>query len=520
MGEGTNGSSVDGTGGEPPPAAVRTAETDPRRWWALGLLGLAMFMVVLDSTIVLTAIPTIQEELGFSVSGVQWVVTAYALTFAGLMLFFGRMGDLLGRRRIFVVGVALFMLSSLACALAWSGEVLVVGRAIQGVSAAVMAPTALSIVVSTFTDPTERNRALGIWGGLGGVGATAGLLLGGVITYGLGWEWIFFINLPIGAGVLVLTPFLVRESTARGMTRSFDLGGAVTITGAVFLFIYGVTQAGEIGWASLRTLSLLTGAAVLLAVFVAIERRTASPLIPLQVFRSRIFLGGNLLILLAGMSVDGLLFPLTLYAQGVLGYSPLEFGLMSAVMTVMSVVGAMTGQALVTKWGLRPVGVAGMVLLAAGALMLTTVSADGSFVEDLLIGLLVFGPGLGAAFVASQIAGFVGVGEEEYGLAAGLIDTSFNFGNALGVAIVTSVAMSVSAAVVASDPSVSSDVALNEGLQSSFLVTALFAGLGLLVALFVLRRPRSSDDDLSARADATEAQAETSGVSGSTSPVV
>ncbi|GAA4434988.1 MFS transporter [Actinokineospora soli] len=446
---------------------------DPRRWRALALLGTAFFMVILDSTIVLTAIPAMRADLGFSVPGVQWVLTAYALAFAGLMLFFGRMADLLGRRRLFMAGIALFVLSSALCGAAWSAGVLVAARALQGVSAAVMAPTALSIVVATFTDEAERNKALGVWGGLGGVGATAGLLLGGVVTAALGWEWIFYLNVPIGLALLAACPALVRESRARDLPRRFDVVGAITITAAPLLVAYAViTAPGADPW---RTAGLLAAAAAVLALFVVVESRSDAPLVPLRLFRNRALVGGNLLMLVVGLAVDGMLFPLTLYAQQVLGYSAMQFGLMSAVMTGMSVVGAFAGQALVTKVGVQPVAIGGMALVGAGCLLLAPVSPDGSFGADLLWGLLVFGPGMGACFVAAQIAALTGVPEEESGLAAGLVDTLFNVGSALGIATVTAVAVSLPV--------------LHDGLAAAFTAAAAFAAAGLLIALFALTRP-------------------------------
>ena len=445
-------------------------------------------MVILDATIVLTAVPSIQDDLGLTVSGVQWIVTGYAVAFGGLMLFFGRVADLLGRRRVFLVGVGLFVVSSLLCGIAWTGDVLIASRALQGVSAAIMAPTALSIVVTTFTDAAERNRALGIWGGLGGVGATAGLLLGGVITSGLGWQWIFFINIPVGLVILGLVPILVRDSRVPVATRRFDVGGAVTITAALVLLIYAVIQAPEVGWVHAQTVALLVAAAGLVVAFGVIESRSAAPLVPLRIFRTRTLLAGNVLILAVGMAVDGMLFPLTLYVQQVLGLSALQFGLASAVMTVMSIVGAFAGQALVTRAGVRPVAVAAMILIVAGCLLLVPVSVGGTFFGDLFWGLLVFGPGLGAAFVASQIAALTGVAEAESGLAAGLVDTSFNIGNALGIAIVTSVAVSVAAGVMAAAPDRDQLFALTEGLGTAFLVAAVFAVLGLVAALFLPAR--------------------------------
>lgn len=478
---------------EPRPTS-QSPPADPRHWKALALLGLAFFMVILDATIVLTAIPSMQEQLGFTVSGVQWVLTAYALTFAGLMLFFGRMADLLGRRRVFMAGVMLFVASSLVCGVAWSAGVLVAARAVQGVSAAIMAPTALSIVVATFPDGAERNKALGIWGGLGGFGATAGLLLGGVITSLLGWEWVFFINVPIGLAILALCPVLLGESWERVRDRRFDVVGAATITAGPLLVAYAVIKAPEYGWLSGPTLGLFAAAVAVLALFVVTEARSPVPLVPLRIFRNRTLVGGNLLMLAVGLSVDGMLFPLTLYAQQVLGYSAMEFGLMSAVMTGMSIVGAFAGQALVTRLGVRPIAIGGMLLVIAGSLLLVPVSVGGTFTGDMLWGLLVFGPGMGACFVAAQISALADVPERESGLAAALVDTLFNIGSALGIAIVTSVAVAVSRTAVSDSGTPESLSSLNDGLRAAFGVAAVFGLLGLPVALFVLRRTPSTSD--------------------------
>jgi EmrB/QacA subfamily drug resistance transporter len=484
---------VNGGTGSAAPAAGDTL--DPRRWKALALLGVAFLMIILDGTIVLTAVPSMKQDLGLSTSGVQWVIIAYALTFGGLMLFGGRMADLLGRRRVFMAGLALFVAASLLCGLAWSGGVLVGARALQGMAAAVLAPSALAIVMTTFPEGPERNTALGVWGGLGGVGATAGLLVGGSVTTGLGWEWIFFINVPVGLVALALSPALLRESSDRRRPRAFDPGGAVTITGALTLLVYAVVKAPSIGWTNVRTIGLLLAAVALVALFVLIEARSAAPLVPLHIFRSRTVVGGNMAIFAVGMAVDGALFILTLYAQQVLGYSAVQFGLMTAVLTGMSIVGALGGQSLVTRIGLRPVMLTGMLLVGGGCLLLTRISVEGSYVNDLLAAMLVFGPGLGAAFVAAQIAALTGVPEQESGLASGLVDTAFNIGAALGIAIVSTVAVSRSQEVFArTGASASTGPALTEGFRAAFAVTALFVVTGVVAALVLPRRRTRRED--------------------------
>jgi EmrB/QacA subfamily drug resistance transporter len=422
-------------------AGVDRSQPDPRRWRALALLGTAFFMVVLDSTIVYVALPSIDEALGFGPGGLQWVMSAYLLTFGGLLLLGGRSADLLGRRRMFMIGVGLFAASSLVCGLAWSDQVLVAARVVQGVAAAIMAPTALSLLMTVFEEGPERNRALGIWGGIGGVGATSGLVIGGPVTAGLGWEWVFFINIPVALGVLALCPALLPESRAPVGRRVYDFAGAVTITSALVLVVFAVSEAPDAGWVSAQTIGSVVAAALLIAAFLRIETRSAAPLVPLRIFRSRTLVGGNLVLLTAGATVDGMLIIITLYAQEVLGYSTVQFGLGVAAMTVASVGGAIGGQALVTRAGLRPVALTGMVLVGAGSLSLTQITADGSYFGDVFLGLVLFGAGLGATFVAAQIAGLSGVADQEAGLAAGLVDSSFNIGSALGIAVLSSVAV-------------------------------------------------------------------------------
>ncbi|WP_172979820.1 DHA2 family efflux MFS transporter permease subunit [Agromyces agglutinans] len=464
------------------------ASPDPRRWKALAVLGAAFFMVILDSTIVLTAIPSIQSSLDLSVTGVQWVITGYAVAFGSLLLFFGRVADVLGRRRVFLVGTVVFVIASSVCGLADTAAVLVIARLAQGVSAAIMAPSALAIVIGVFRDPAERNRALGLWGALGGVGATAGLLLGGVITASLGWEWIFLINVPVGIAVLVLVPPLVGESREHGAPRRFDVAGAVTITTALVLLISAVVNAPDAGWTGATTLIQLAGAVALFVLFVAIESRSAAPLVPLRIFRLRTLTAGNLLILAIGLAVDGMLFPLTLYAQQVLGFTALQFGLMSAVMTGMSVVGAFAGQAAVTRFGMRPVAVAAALLIVAGTVLLTSVSTGGTFFGDLFWPLVIFGPGMGAAFVTAQIAALHGVPDAESGLAAGLVDTSFHLGGALGIAVVSAVAVAVIDA--GGSPAPPSPETLTDGLRAAFAAAAVFAAAGLAAALLLPGRGR------------------------------
>jgi EmrB/QacA subfamily drug resistance transporter len=465
---------------------------DPRRWWALALLCGAFFMVILDAAIVNVALPSIQEDLSFSAQGLQWVVSAYALTFAGLLLLGGRAADLLGRRRVFMVGLGLFTLASLLCGLAWSDDALIAARALQGVGAAVMTPTALSIITTLFAEGPERNKALGIWGALGGFGATTAWLIGGPLVDGLGWEWIFFINIPVGLGALAITPFLLRESRATMRRRSYDPAGALTITGALVLLVYAVVEAPEAGWASARTLLLFAGSAALLAAFAAIESRHPAPLVPLRIFRSRTIVGANAVMLAFGTVAFGMPFILTLYAQQVLGYSAIKFGLTSVIFPAMAAVGSIVGQSIVLRIGFRPVAAVGMGLMGAGALVLTQVSVSGSYFGDIFFGLLLFGPGIGLAFVTATVAALAGVEEHESGLASGLSNTAFQMGAAIGTAVVATVAVSRTEDYLAANGDARPLAALTEGFQSGFLAAAVLAAIGVALALLLLGRPRGA----------------------------
>ena len=462
---------------------MRPTPPDPRRWKALALLCTAFFMVILDSAIVVVALPSIDADLAFSAGDLQWVLSAYLLSFGGLLLLGGRAADLLGRRRMFIAGAALFALASLGAGLSGTSGALLAARAVQGVAAAIMTPTALSIVMTTFPEGAERNKALGIWGSTGAIGGTAAWLVGGPITDGLGWEWIFFINVPVAGAVAALSPVLLRESRGAAGQRRFDLPGAVTITAALVALVYAVVEAPEAGWASARTLGLLGLAAVLTAAFVRIESRSVAPLAPLGVFRSRSLVGGNLVLFALGTMAFGVPFILTQYAQEVLGWSPIQFGLASVVMPLTAVIGTATAQALATRGGVRRVAVVAMALTGVGSLLLTQVSVGGSYLGDLFFALLFLGPGVGAAYVAGSIASLTGVAETDAGLASGLNNASFQIGGAVGVAILSTVAVS---AAHGADPL----VALTDGYRSAFAVAIAVAALGAAAATALLGRRR------------------------------
>jgi EmrB/QacA subfamily drug resistance transporter len=469
-----------------------TPQANPRRWLALAVLCLANFMVILDAQIVILALPSIEAELGLSAASGQWVLSAYLLSFGGLMLLGGRSADLLGRRRMFIVGSALFLVSSLAAGFAWTGGVLVGARVVQGVSAAIMAPTALSILMTTFDEGAERNKALGIWSSTGGLGATAALLIGGSLTDGPGWEWIFYLNVPVAVALLALSLPLLPESRDRRSRPVYDVSGAVTSTAALVLLVYAVVEAPNIGWGQVQTIGLLVGAVVLVAGFALIESRSASPLVPLRVFASRALVGGNLTLLALGMVAWGMSLTLSSYAQRVLGYSAVEFGLGTVVMTLGAVLGSIAGQRIVTRVGFRAVAAVGLALTGLGCLVLTQVSVDGTYFGDIFLGLLIFGPGLGATFVAASVATLAGVSEDHSGLASGLNTAAFQIGGAIGSAVATTVALSHGGAA-------GSLSTLTSGYRTAFAAAIAFPALGLLCAIPLLRnrsRPSAPTTDV------------------------
>jgi EmrB/QacA subfamily drug resistance transporter len=476
----------------PPAARLAPAGLDPRRWQALALLCGTFFMVLLDGTITIVALPSIGAGLRFSEQGLQWVLSAYALAYGGLLLLGGRAADLLGRRRVFLAGVTAFTAASLACGLAWSPAALLTARVVQGAGAAIMTPTALSIISTTFTEGSERNKALGIWGALGGIGATTAWLIGGPLVDGPGWRWIFFINIPVGVAALALSPALLRESRGALTRRSYDPAGAITITGALVLLVYAVVQAPQAGWGDAATIFPLAGSAVLAAAFAVIESRHPAPLAPLRVLRIRTLAGASALTVLLGTVAVGMPFVLTLYAQQVLGYSALKFGVGSVVLAIAVTAGAITGQGAVLKAGLRPVAAAGMTLTGAGSLVLTQVTVGGGYFPDIFFGLLLCGLGIGLAFVTATVGALAGVAARDAGLASGLSNTALQIGTAIGVAIVTTVAVSRSAGYLAAHATASPLVAATEGYRAAFAACAALAAIGLVLALLLPGRPRKA----------------------------
>jgi EmrB/QacA subfamily drug resistance transporter len=456
-----------------------------RKWFALALLLGVQFMVVLDIAIVNVALPSIKSDLGFSQENLQWVVSAYALLFGGFLLLGGRVADLLGRRRVFVVGLVVFTGASLLSGLSWGEGALIGARGLQGLGAALITPAALSILTTTFAEGKERNAALGAWGGVGAFGAVAGVLLGGILTDALSWEWIFFVNVPVGLLGLALAPVLLSESRD-ARVQSFDLPGAVLVTGGLVTLVYAITQANNNGWGSLETIGLLAAAVAVLAAFVGWERRTAEPLVPFSFFRLRTVVGANVAGLILGTAIFAMFLMLTLYMQQVLHYSAMKTGVAYLAVAGTAIFWSALGAQLVTRVGVKPVLVAGMTALSAGLIYFTRVSPDGSYLGDLLPGFLLVAVGLGFSFVPISIAALAGVQPSEAGLASGLINMSQQIGGALGIAALSAIATSTTTDSIVSGTARAT--ALTDGFQAAFIGAAAVALAGILVALVLVRR--------------------------------
>jgi EmrB/QacA subfamily drug resistance transporter len=459
--------------------------SERRKWWGLGLLAAVQFMVVLDIAIVNVALPSIKTDLGFSQEDLQWVMSAYALVFGGLLLLGGRSADLLGRRRVFLAGVIVFTVASLFAGLAWSESSLIGARALQGLGAAIISPAALSILSTTFDEGRERNIALGVWGAVGGFGAAAGVLMGGILTDALSWEWIFFVNVPVGVAAFVLAPMLLAESRD-ARVNTFDVGGAVLVTGGLSALVYAITQAGQDGWLAGETVGFSALALVLLVGFVAWERRQAEPLMRFGILRTRTVSGANVAGFIMGTAMFSMFLMLTLYMQQVLGYSAMRTGLAYLAVAGTAIVWSAVAAQLVTRIGVKPVLVVGMSSLTAGLLYFTQVSVDGSYLTDLLPGFLLTGLGIGFAFVPISIAALAGVRNSEAGLASGLFNTSQQIGGALGIAALSTIASSQTDSAVAAGSAL--PVALVDGFTAAFAAGAGIAALGIVTAFTLIRR--------------------------------
>ena len=456
-----------------------------RKWLALALVSAVQFMVVLDLAIVNVALPSIQVDLGFSQASLQWVMSAYALVFGGFLLLGGRAADLLGRRRIFFVGIVVFTVASLVAGLAWSESSLIGARALQGLGAAVITPAALSILSTTFTEGRERNIALGVWGAVGGFGGAAGVLLGGVLTDALSWSWIFFVNIPIGLAALVLTPLLLRESRDASV-KSFDAVGALSVTAGLSSLVYAITQAGQLGWLAGRTLSFFAVSIVLLAGFVVWELRHPEPLMRFGILRVRTVSGANVAGFILNIVTLSMFLSLTLYMQQVLGFSPMQTGVAYLAVAVSAIVWSTVAAQLVTRAGVKRVLVMGMIALTVGLAYFTQISPDGSYLSDLLPGFLLLGMGLGFSFVPISIAGLAGIEPAESGLASGLLNTSQQIGGALGIATLATIASSrTEEALTSGAPRAD---ALVTGFHAAFYVAVAVAIVGIVASLTLIRR--------------------------------
>ena len=483
-----------------------TSDRHDRRWIALILLTVAQFVVVLDASIVNVALPSIGKGLHFSDKDLPWVVNAYVIAFGGFLLLGGRAADLLGRRRVFMAGLVAVAVASLAAGFAATRGELIAARAAQGLGAAFISPSALSIVTTLFTDGAERNKALGAWGAVSGAAGAVGVLLGGVLTSGLSWQWVLWVNVPVALIALSLTPGLVPESRSESQGRHFDAAGAVTITGGLSVLAYALLDASTAGWGSTKTLSLLALALALIAAFVVIELRSKAPLVPLRIFRLRTLTGANVVGLLLGASLFSMFFFITLYMQQVLHYTPIHAGLSYLPLALTIIVAAGLGGQLVNRFGFKPILAAGMAVIAGGLLWFSHIAVHGGFLADILGPSLLAATGLGLGFVASTIAAVAGVEPREQGLASGLINTSQQVGGAVGLAILATIATTRTNHVLARGTS-SLPHALTEGFQAAFLAGAIIAALGLLATLVLIRTRDSRAPHEMPQADPSPAQA-------------
>jgi EmrB/QacA subfamily drug resistance transporter len=466
--------------------------THINRWRAFALLAVAYFMTIVDLTIVNVSLPTIGRDLHFSATSLQWVVTAYALTFGGFLLLGGRAADLLGRRRVLIAGLGVFSAASLACALATGDAFLIGARAAQGVGAALMLPAALSIVMDMFDEGAERNKALGMWGAIGASGATIGLITGGLLTRYAGWQYIFYLNVPIGVAALLLAPRIVPESRLQTARRRFDAFGALAATGGLVLLVDAITQAPQYGWGATRTIVTLLAAVGLLVAFVVIENRVESPVVPLSIFRQRTLTGANVAGLLLGASFFAFIFVGTLYMQEVLHYSAVQTGFAWLAASVTSVALAGLSQYLVTRGGAKVVMVIGMTLIAGGILWATQVPVHGHFVGNLLGPFVVAGAGTAFAFIPISVAALAGVDQDRAGLASGLLNTSQQIGGALGIAIASSVAASHTQALL--HAGTQPPAALTAGFQDALWVLGAIALLAVPAIFALVRRDDVASD--------------------------
>jgi EmrB/QacA subfamily drug resistance transporter len=467
------------------------------RWLALIIVCLGDLMIVLDVTIVGVALPSIREDLGFSQSSLAWVANAYLLTFGGFLLLAGRLGDLFGHRRLFLIGIALFTAASLACGIATTQAMLVGARAVQGLGAAVVSAVALSLIVTLFTEPTERAKAMGVFGFVAAGGGTIGVLLGGVLTDLLNWHWIFLVNVPIGAAVFLLSRVLLPAGRGQAVEGRLDVAGAVTVTVSLMLAVYAIVNGNDVGWTSTRTLGLLAVSAALLVFFLVLEARVRSPLVPLGLFRLRNVATSNVVGVLWAAAMFAWFFLSALYLQLVLGYSPLQVGLaFLPANLIMAVFSLGLSAKLVLRFGIKLPLATGLLLAAAGLALFARAPVDGTFAADVLPSMVLLGLGAGMAFNPVLLAAMSDVGPDEAGLASGVVNTSFMMGGALGLAVLASLAASRTDTLLESGEGQLS--ALTGGYHLAFLVGAIFAAAAAGLAAALLRQ----------RGDVPEAEAE------------
>ncbi len=475
-------------------APTTTPEASPPRARAdaaLALLCVAQLMLVLDFSIVNVALPSMESDLGFTKSGLQWVISAYALTFGGFLMLGGRAADLFGRRRVFVLGLALFSAASLAGGFARSAWVLVAARALQGIGGAIVSPAALSLLTTTFAEGPERNRAMGWFGTMSTVGFAVGMMLGGLLTGAVGWEWVMFINVPIGLAVIALAPLALPAGREGPPAIGFDLAGAALITAASAALVYALSDAERAGWSSPQTLALLAVAAAGLAGFVAVEGRVAHPLVPLAIFRRRDLVGANFVGFLLAAAIPAMIYLLTLHMQQGLGYSPMTTGLAFMPHAAVAIVAARVVPRVVDRFGARPIMAWGAAIFGGSVLLLAALTPGGPYATELLPGLAITPVGVLFGFIASMIAATSGMPDEEQGLASGLLATSQQIGQALGLAVVLNVVAGGEARGLAAGLDAAHARVL--GYRSGFLIEAGFAALAVAVALLVVREsPRGA----------------------------
>jgi EmrB/QacA subfamily drug resistance transporter len=484
---------------DPTPSAAAVPAPAPARASpnvVLVVVAIAQFMVILDASVVNVALPSIQRDVGFSEQSLSWVLNAYTLLFGGFLLLGGRAADRLGRRRLFMAGIALFSAASLACGLSQSEATLLVARAAQGLGGAMVSPAALSIILTTFAEGSERNRALAVWGAIAGAGGAVGLLLGGAIVEVLSWRWVFFINVPIGAAVLVLAPRILAESRAEGVRRGYDVEGATTITLGTMALVFTLIKANDWGWGSTRTLVGLAVSAALLVAFVWIERRNANPLVPLRIFSNRSLAASDATMLLVAAALFGVFFFCTLYLQQVLGYNALKTGVAYLPLSISLIVASGLASRVVDRLTPKPVLVGGLLIATVGFALFTRLDAEGDYAGQVLPAMIVIGVGVGMSFVPITIAATTGVAAGDSGLASGLLNTTQQVGGSLGLAVLS--AVSTSRSTSALDDGSPLPVALTHGFTGAFTVSAILCAVAAVVAMLVIPGRRREAEDVRA----------------------